>query len=259
MRVARWSILVCSQHEAHRAEIRNSLRGAGFEGIEEISSLAEAIGELKRHRIGCAIVCEELEDVPGIQAIPLLRVVDPSLRMIFVASASDPALELEAREHHVFYYHIAGENTADLVEAVASAVGPPRIEPPRPATILVVDDDSVFVDAVRAILELRGYGVIAAGSAAAGLELARSKRPDVIVVDIIMDSATDGLHYCEQARHDPVLKHTPIIAMSAASSDGVPFQLVDGERSLRVDLYFGKPFDPAAFVKGIQELLGRGE
>src|SRR5439155_4049664 len=68
--------------------------------------------------------------------------------------------------------------------ARASALGSPSM--PEPKGILIVDDDREIVGSLQSLLENKGYRVLTARDGQAGLELAQSTRPDVVVVDMMM-------------------------------------------------------------------------
>ena len=78
----------------------------------------------------------------------------------------------------------------------------------QPAKILLVDDDPVFVDATKIVLESK-YQVITAHDGDEGLEKARKLKPDLILLDIIMPTK-DGFHVCKQLKKDPELANIPV-------------------------------------------------
>lgn len=61
------------------------------------------------------------------------------------------------------------------------------------AKILIVDDDPDFTDTTRIVLEKAGHNVINATSGDAGFKRAKEEKPDLIVLDVIMDSVLDGV------------------------------------------------------------------
>jgi len=66
-------------------------------------------------------------------------------------------------------------------------------------TVLIIDDDHDFVEATRAYLSRNNYEVLTAYSGADGIEKAMSRRPDVIVLDVIMPEQ-DGFKVCRQLK-----------------------------------------------------------
>jgi len=80
-------------------------------------------------------------------------------------------------------------------------------------TVLVVDDDPSIIALVEMALEDQGYVVLSAVNGAA-LGLARDRRPDLILLDILMPGM-DGMEVSQRLRADPATAGIPIIAMSA--------------------------------------------
>jgi CheY-like chemotaxis protein len=240
-----------------------ALRDAGWRGVVAVESAVEAVHALRDGRVGCAVVWDTVADAQGVLVVRLLLAADPRLKVIFAASTPDSELEAHARELPILYYHVADAGEADLIEAVAAAIGRPKH--PTPETrrrLLLVDDDATFTMALTALLEASGYEVLTARSASEGLDTARRERPDAILVDIVMSSATDGPHFCREARRDPLLMHTPIAAVSALSRDVATLipasATTECDNFLPVDAYFEKPLDLDRFLVELKHLLEEG-
>jgi CheY-like chemotaxis protein len=136
--------------------------------------------------------------------------------------------------------------------------------------ILIVEDDKDLVATLQVVLQKRGFEVVAAYDAPAGLAMAEAERPDLIVLDVMMPNATEGFHFVWtlRLRDDEYFRAVPIIVMSAIhqktelrfypdSADGT-YQ--SGE-FLPVQSFIDKPVDPAAFVREVErqlELAGSG-
>jgi len=117
--------------------------------------------------------------------------------------------------------------------------------------ILVVDDESKIVELVRLYLEKDGYRVLVAQDGLEALELARQKRPDLILLDLMLP-AMDGLDVCRilQAESD-----VPIIMLTARTTDAD--KLVGLE--LGADDYITKPFNPREMVARVRAVLRRAD
>lgn len=85
------------------------------------------------------------------------------------------------------------------------------------AVVLVVEDDLDAAAALRIVLEGDGYRVLHACSAEEGLQAAREQRPDLILLDVMMPSGTEGFHLVWELRRDPDprWRELPIIVLSA--------------------------------------------
>jgi CheY-like chemotaxis protein len=131
------------------------------------------------------------------------------------------------------------------------------------AKILIVDDDPDMVLATRLCLEGAGYQVIEAGSGAEALDRIRLDRPDLIILDVMMSTATEGFHLALSLRSpDPssdlaAFRDTPIILLTAIHSTS-PVRLGPDEDYLPVDAFIDKPINPDALVRQVQTLLEGG-
>jgi CheY-like chemotaxis protein len=93
-------------------------------------------------------------------------------------------------------------------DAVIAPAGPCTTDPTT-RTILIVDDDHSVADTFSRMLKLEGYGVVAALSAEAGLELADNVQPDAIILDMRMP-ITNGLQFLRLIRARPHLVNVPV-------------------------------------------------
>jgi CheY-like chemotaxis protein len=85
--------------------------------------------------------------------------------------------------------------------------------------ILLVDDDRDLVASVKAFLEVRGYEVDTAHSGMEAHERVAAKRPDLVVLDIMMDYDTDGFNVAFKLREDPETADIPVVIMSGFTKE----------------------------------------
>ena len=85
--------------------------------------------------------------------------------------------------------------------------------------ILMADDDRDLVTSVKAYLEARGYDVVAVHSGAEVPEQLTRRRPDLILLDIMMDYDTDGFNVAFKLHEDPETKDIPVIIMSGFTKE----------------------------------------
>jgi two-component system alkaline phosphatase synthesis response regulator PhoP len=123
--------------------------------------------------------------------------------------------------------------------------------------ILVVDDDPDLVEATSMILKSKQYDVIAAYGGIEGLEKARSEKPDLIVLDVMMPDK-DGYTVCKELKADPVLREIPVLLLTAVVSfiSTTRFSHQMGMET-EADDYIDKPVEPAELVKRVEALLSR--
>src|SRR5829696_6429576 len=115
--------------------------------------------------------------------------------------------------------------------------------------ILVVDDDRKTVDLLRLYLEKDGYQVLAAHDGRQALDLTRQRRPDLIVLDLMLPSV-DGLDVCRILRAESA---TPIIMLTARTTEDDKLLGLD----LGADDYITKPFSPREVVARVRVVLRR--
>ena len=120
--------------------------------------------------------------------------------------------------------------------------------------ILVADDEQDLAWALRHSLTDEGYEVICAYDGLEALKLARSDRPDVIILDIAMP-VLDGLEVCRRLRRDPALAAVPILFLTVRRD---PEDRVRGLNHGSDD-YLVKPFDLRELKARIRALLRRSQ
>jgi DNA-binding response OmpR family regulator len=117
--------------------------------------------------------------------------------------------------------------------------------------ILIVDDESDFIELVQYRLAGLGCEFIVANDGVQALSQARQFKPDLILLDILLPDL-DGLSVCEILRRQPSTKKIPVIFMSALSSE-VTRRTV----AMQADDFFTKPLDWERLQLRITELLQR--
>lgn len=125
-------------------------------------------------------------------------------------------------------------------------------------TILLVDDDPDFVDATRLILEKNNYKVVTASSAEEGWAKAQSENPDLILLDVMMESPDAGFQLAYKIRNDKKLKNKPILLLTAIGKvTGFKFDKKKDEDFLPVEEYIEKPVKPEILLEKINKALSK--
>lgn len=120
--------------------------------------------------------------------------------------------------------------------------------------VLLVDDDSIVLDTLCQILEAAGYDVQPANSGAVGLQSYQTRRPDVVITDVIMPEM-DGIEFIQRLRDiDPAAK---IIAISGGSGRGY-FENLEAVRRLTPVAILPKPFAKATLLSLIERCVNEG-
>lgn len=119
--------------------------------------------------------------------------------------------------------------------------------------VLVVDDDPVYTKILRILLEKNNYQVVVANDGEAGLALARSEKPDLIVLDIIMPKM-DGAEVYSFLKSDERTLDIPVLFLTAVLSKAEEKPGVHIEESFYHVI--AKPIDNKEFLKQIKSILG---
>ena len=119
-------------------------------------------------------------------------------------------------------------------------------------TILVVEDEIDILNLIAYNLERDGYRVLKAGTGEEGLGLARNRRPDIILLDLMLPGI-DGLEICRRLKADEKTGCIPIIMVSARGEES---DVVVG-LELGADDYISKPFSPRILLARVRSVLRR--
>jgi two-component system alkaline phosphatase synthesis response regulator PhoP len=128
------------------------------------------------------------------------------------------------------------------------------------AKILIVDDDPDMVLAARLCLEGAGHQVIEAENGTQGLEKVKAEQPDLIILDVMMDTTTEGFQLALKLRSpDPQSEYAaysgiPILMLTAIHTT-TPLRFGPEDDYLPVDDFIDKPIDPDQLVAKVEELL----
>ena len=121
-------------------------------------------------------------------------------------------------------------------------------------TIMVVDDNPDIITIVKTILEGKGYAVLSASSGPELLNMLKTQKPDLIILDIMMPEM-DGLEVLSRLKAVAETATIPVILLTAK----VQYEDVLGGYKLGADYYITKPFTSTQLVNGINLLLGEGK
>jgi DNA-binding response OmpR family regulator len=121
----------------------------------------------------------------------------------------------------------------------------------QPGLILVADDDPDIVALVSAVLRRAVFDVVEASDGAEALELLRTRRPQLAVLDISMPKL-DGMEVLRFMRAEPESSAVPVVLLSARAQEA---DVRDGYAQ-GASKYVRKPFSPRELVAVVRELLG---
>jgi len=118
--------------------------------------------------------------------------------------------------------------------------------------ILVVDDDLDTVELIAIMLDSAGYSVITTNSGNECLEILKKERPDLIILDVMLETITEGFNVGCEIKNNPQYRSIPIILISAIDKHtGFPVDTT----FIKADEFFEKPFEPRTLLNSIERLL----
>lgn len=126
--------------------------------------------------------------------------------------------------------------------------------------ILIIDDDPDIALATRLCLEDADYEVVEARNSEEGLDKVKSENPDLIVLDVMMETATEGFQTALALRSPApdseysAYSNIPIIMFTSIHST-TPVRFAPDQDYLPVDEFVDKPIDPKTFIVKVEKLL----
>jgi DNA-binding response OmpR family regulator len=122
------------------------------------------------------------------------------------------------------------------------------------ARVLVVDDDPDVLEACRLFLEKAGHTVSCAGNRQQGMDAIRSQKPDLLLLDIMMEQPDDGLAMAQELRRGGF--RSPIVMLTSISRvTGMKYAA--DEEMAPVEAFLEKPVAPATLLNKVTELLAQ--
>ena len=125
------------------------------------------------------------------------------------------------------------------------------------AKIMIVDDDPDYINVVKTILEREQYIVITAGDKTEGMEKIRAGKPDLAILDVMMNAWQDGFEMSRQLKKNPQFKNMPVLMLTAVENrTGIGFKSTAGDPTwLPVDVFLDKPVEPDVLLSEVKKLL----
>lgn len=125
------------------------------------------------------------------------------------------------------------------------------------AKILIIDDDPDLVEAMKVVLENQRHQVVVAKSGKEGLKKVKSAKPDLVILDVMMETMDKGFEVARDLKKDNSSKDIPILMLTSIKErTGLGFENEAGDPDwLPVDDYCDKPLNPDDLVKKVESLL----
>lgn len=130
--------------------------------------------------------------------------------------------------------------------------------------VLIIDDDPDIVETMKMVLESKDYTVDSAVNGTEGLAKVKAFNPDIIVLDVMMDSVTEGFQVSYKLRStEPDSEFakwakTPIIMVSAINTTShFKYSPQTDSDFLPVDEFLNKPIEPEALISTVEKCLAK--
>ncbi len=125
------------------------------------------------------------------------------------------------------------------------------------AGILIIDDDPDIVEAMRVVLNSKGHKVTSAKSGAEGLKKIKLEKPDLVILDVMMETMDKGFDVARAIKNDEDTKGIAILMLTAVKDRmGLDFKKEAGDETwLPVDDYMEKPLKPQELLEKVEKLL----
>ena len=121
--------------------------------------------------------------------------------------------------------------------------------------ILCIEDEPQMIDLIRLILEDKGYQVLGAAEGQQGLEMLRTEKPDLLLLDLMMPEM-DGGDVFHRMKKEVELRDIPVIMVTAKAA---PIDKILWVNVAKVDDYVTKPFGPRELIESIEKVFTNRE
>ena len=126
--------------------------------------------------------------------------------------------------------------------------------------ILIIDDNTDYLFTMETFLQRNGFEVLTADEGQKGLDLIRKGRPDLILLDVMMETLFSGFEVCKQVRSDDDLKDIPIIGISGIGDElEINYRQWPDFEYFSPDTFLEKPVDKQRLLQMIPEVIKKAQ
>jgi CheY-like chemotaxis protein len=124
--------------------------------------------------------------------------------------------------------------------------------------VLMIDDDPEFIEAISNVLDAKGYDVVSASNGKDGVEMAKAEKPDIILLDVMMTTKSEGFDVARELSANPDLKKVPVIIMTGIRREmNLPFGFEPDADWLPVKEVLEKPVKPEVLLSAVKKHIGK--
>jgi len=126
--------------------------------------------------------------------------------------------------------------------------------------IVLVDDNTDYLFTMETFLQRNGFQVHTADDGQKGLDLIRQEQPDMVLLDVMMESLFSGFELCKKLRTEDDLKHIPIIGVSGMGDElGIDYKQWPDFEYFSPDAFLDKPVDKQKLLRLIPEIIQKAK
>jgi len=124
--------------------------------------------------------------------------------------------------------------------------------------VVVVDDDRDYLFTMETFLKRNDFDVLTADNGKDGIELIKSQRPDVVLLDVMMETLFSGYEVCRAVRSDPAMEFIPIVGISGMAGElGVKYEQYRDDKYFTPDVFVEKPVDKELLMDIISRAIDK--
>jgi len=124
--------------------------------------------------------------------------------------------------------------------------------------IIIIDDNKDYLFTMETFLKRNGFDVLTIDDGRAGVDLVRKEKPDLVLLDVMMETLFSGFEVYRQLRTDQQLKSIPIIGISGMADEiNVKFNKDTDSDYFNPDEFLEKPVDKDVLLKKVNDVLGK--
>lgn len=122
--------------------------------------------------------------------------------------------------------------------------------------IVIIDDNTDYLFTMGTFLKKKNFSVFTASDGETGLSLVKKEKPDIVLLDVMMETLFSGFEVCRQIRQDPLLKSIPIIGISGMADEiNVGYDENRDFEYFDANIFMEKPVDKDLLLKNIKSLV----
>lgn len=131
---------------------------------------------------------------------------------------------------------------------------------PKATTCVIIDDNTDFLFAMETFLSRKGFIVFTAETGEEGVALVFKERPDIVLLDVMMETLFSGFEVCRSIRSHEEVKDTPIIGISGMNKElDVSYDKWPDWEYFRPNEFMEKPVDREKLLRVIDKVLKKAE